>query len=250
MPTEIFEGRVEDWQEIVKPDFPIYEPLKEWLIFVREQKEGVPIFDTMQPELRITPRFSRKKSHEGFYWSIRCPSGQFTMNMHSRPEQGSDRRYQHLSKEMATWLPRWMQHFSVNATNRITLHYVNALNAATVPDFINAKGELSLNRILAVFSQIPGEHECLVPPFDCKATVRLIGRENANLGIEVSDWPNPQHGVAVRVDLRVDIQTDPRQNVGPTEVLSLIDWAHDRIVDRFEVIFTDQARASFDPVKV
>ncbi|PYK20736.1 MAG: hypothetical protein DME55_01355 [Verrucomicrobia bacterium] len=61
MSDEIFESHFEDWRAIVMPEYPVYEPLKQWLISVtatdREGEEGLPLFDPTQPELRITPRF-------------------------------------------------------------------------------------------------------------------------------------------------------------------------------------------------
>ena len=250
MTDEIFESRFEDWRALVEPEYPVYEPLKEWLILVkdREGDKGLPLFDTMQPELRITPRFSKKSSKEGFDWSIRCPSGQFTINMHSRPEQGSARRYGNLRSEFSRWLPKWIETFSVTSTSKITIHYVNLVNRDTVPLFITKKGELLLDQVLTVFSQIPGKHECLVPPFDCKVTVRLQGDNSSLLRLIVHDWSSdPRLGVAVRVDFVVEIGA-PKVGASVEGIVALLDWCHERIVERFEVVFTDKAKKTFEPV--
>jgi len=227
MPDEIFESRFEDWRTLVAPEYPAYEPLKQWLILVkdREQEEGLPLFDTMQPELRITPRFSKKTSKEGFDWSIRCPPGQLTVNMHSRPDQGLTRRYGNLRSEFGRWLPRWIENFSVESASKIAAHYVNLVNRHTVPKFVTEKGELLLGDVLTVFSRIPGQHEYLVAPFDCKATVQLQGDNKSLLRLTVSDWPDPGLAPAVRVDFIVEVLA-PKVGASAEGIMALLDWCH------------------------
>ncbi len=251
MSDEVFEGRFDEWRAIVEKEYPVYEPLTEWLIQVKDtdhREEGaIPLFDTMQPELRITPRFSRKSSKENFDWSIRCPRGQLTMNMHSRPTQGAERRYDTLRAEFSRWLPRWLAHFSVESMTRVTAHYVNLVNRHTVPAFVTKEGRLLLDQVVAVFSQIPGEHECLIPPYDCKATLLLQGQDGATLRLNVNDWSSKELGAAVRVDFIVDA---PAQNLEASgeKILQLLDWCHERIIERFEVVFTEKAKKTFEPV--
>ena len=242
---ELFESRFEAWKAIVQREYPIYEPLKEWLIMVKE-KEGIPLFDTIEPELRITPRFSKKRAAEGFDWSMRCPAGQFTMNMHSNPQQGSERRYRNLRTEFAEWLPKWLNHFSIESPKRVSIEYVNLINHQTLPDFTQP-GRILLDQVLTVFAQIPGDHEALVQPYECKATVLLRGREKATMRIEVKDWSKPEHGVGVRLDLAVVAHIfEGDTNSGA--LVNVIDWCHDRIIDRFEVVFTPKAKAAFKRV--
>lgn len=249
MADEIFESRFEQWRALISPEYPNYEPLKQWLILMkdRERDEGLPLFDTMQPELRITPRFSKKTSKEGFDWSIRCPAGQLTVNMHSRPDQGLTRRYGTVRAEFARWLPIWIEKFSVTTTSKITAHYVNLINRDTVPTFTTPTGELLLGQVLTVFSRIPGQHEHLIAPFDCKATLQLKGDNNSLLRLNVRDWSNPQLGPAVRVDFVVEIH-EPKVGTSVDGIMSLLDWCHERIVERFEVVFTDDAKKTFEPV--
>jgi hypothetical protein len=247
MSDELFESRFDDWSEEVKREFPHDEAVKQWLMPVRE-KEGVPIFETMQPELRITPRFSKKKEREGFDWSIRCPCGQFTMNLHSSREEGITRRYGTLRNSVAEWLPRWMQHFEVSSATKISLTYVNALTTATLPEFFDKEERLALDQVLTVFAGIPGNHTAVVPPFHCEVNVKLADLEDAKLGIELTNWSNPRHGRGLRLDFDVDILPPEKRPLGSTDILSLLDWAYERIIDRFEVVFTEQAKASFGPV--
>ncbi len=245
MSEELFESRFEEWRTTVEQEYPVYEPLKQWLIQV-EEKEGIPLFDTVEPELRITPRFSKKRGAEGFDWSVRCPSGQFTMNMHSSPVQGTERRYRNLRTEFSEWLPKWLNHFAVEAPNSVSMHYVNLINHQTLPAFTTGD-RIFLDQILTAFAQIPGEHEALIQPYECKATLLLKGREKATLRIEVNDWSTAQHGVAVRLDffVRAAIFEGERNS---DALVNVLDWCHDRIIERFEVVFTEKARAAFQPV--
>jgi hypothetical protein len=51
VPAEVYESRFEDWRALVAPEYPVYEPLKQWLILVkdRELEEDLPLFDTPRP---------------------------------------------------------------------------------------------------------------------------------------------------------------------------------------------------------
>ncbi len=245
VPEELFEERFDDWKTLVEAEYPVYEPLKEWLILV-EEKEGIPLLDTARPELRITPRFSRKPSKNGFDWSVRCAAGQLTMNMHSGSGDGENRRYQHLRNEYEKWLPKWIEHFGVKKLTCLNLHYVNLLNHDTVPDFFSPDGGLLLNKLLTMFSSVPGEHECIIQPYDCKVAVKLRDRPDSTCLIQVSSMSELEHDVAVKVDFVVQTplslaETDARS------VLALLDWEHEHILNRFEAVFTPEVKASFKP---
>jgi len=242
---ELFEDRFDDWRAFVEADYPLYEPLKEWLILV-EEKDEIPLLDTARPELRITQRFSKKPSREGFDWSIRCPAGQLTMNMHSKTCEGQIRRYHHLREEYEKWLPKWMEHFGAKELKKVNLHYVNILNRETVPGFFSPDGGLLLNKLLTMFSTVPGEHECIVQPYGCQVAVKLRDREESTFLIEVASMPGHGHDVAVKVDFVVQTPLSATE-CDPRSVLALLDWEHEHIVKRFEVVFTPEARASFKP---
>lgn len=245
IPEEIFEERFDEWREFVEAEYPVYEPLKEWIILV-EEKEGIPMLSSARPELRITHRFSKKTSKEGFDWSIRCPAGQFTMNMHSKPGKGDERRYSHLRSEFQRWLPKWIKHFSVSDLKRVTVHYVNYLTNETVPSFYSDPSHLEVEELLSVFTKIPGEHESIIPPYQCTANLVLPGRSNATLRIEVGSIPSGAPGLKLDLVAQVGLKGE---SADPYRLLELIDWAHARIIDRFEAIFTEKAKKSFSPVE-
>jgi uncharacterized protein (TIGR04255 family) len=245
IPEEIFEERFDEWRELVEAEYPVYEPLKEWLILV-EEKEGIPMLSTARPELRITHRFSRKSSKEGFDWSIRCPAGQLTMNMHSKLGKGDERRYSHLRSEFEQWLPKWIKHFSVSEFSRVTVHYVNHLTRETVPSFFSDQTHLEVEQLLSVFTTIPGEHESIIPPYQCTANLVLPGRPNATLRIEVGGIISGAPGLKLDLVAQVELKGE---SVTPAQLLELIDWTHARIIDRFEAVFTEKAKKSFSPVE-
>lgn len=242
---ELFESRFDEWRSLVEAEYPVYEPLKEWLLHV-EEKEGIPLLKTAQPELRITPRFSRKPSQDGFDWSIRCPRGQFTMNMHSEVGKGQERRHANLRTEYARWLPVWIKIFEVKKAARLVVIYVNKLNHESVPSFYTTAGHLQLDQLLTNFSSIPGRQEFIVPPYRCTANVKLHGEPKTVMGIEVQDVVNA-HGAAIQVNFScaIDILNEP---VSEDSFLTLMDKAHEHIIDRFEAVFTEKAKNSFDPV--
>jgi hypothetical protein len=162
------------------------------------------------------------------------------------PGQGAERRYKDLRKEFAKWLPKWMAHFGVQSSIKIGVQYVNLINRQTVPSFVDKQGSISLDRVITVFARIPGEHECVIPPFNCKATVQLQGRANAYMQIEMNSWASPQFVPGVVVNFSID--ADPLDDGCSAEsILGLMDWCHQRIIDRFEVVFTEEAKMTFKP---
>lgn len=240
---EKHESRFEEWRSLVEPAYPVYEPLKEWTLQVQEV-EGVPLLNDIKPALKITPRFSRKSAKDGFDWSIRCPAGQFTMNMHSEP--GSPRRFSHLQKEFQHWFPLWMKHFEVKTIHRIQLLYINRLNRHTIPQFTQDNGSLEVDKVLTVFTQIPGEHEMLVPPLDCRATVVLPEPPGAKLEIRLHDRSKERADLSL--DLRIQHSWEGQEAPSIEELAQTLETCHRRIVERFEVLFTQEARQSFGPI--
>jgi hypothetical protein len=166
MDAELFESRLASWDAIARAEFPVYEPLREWLLNI-EEKDDIPLWNTLKRELRITSRFSKKSSKEGFDWSLRCDGDQFTMNMHSNHRLL--RAYDDLRREYSKWLPLWMEHFQISEVESIHLIYVNLLNPETLSVFVRKDEDgsvrLDIDKALKVFVNNFGEHDLLVPPF-------------------------------------------------------------------------------------
>lgn len=242
MSEEQFAAGMDSWESLVKKEYPEEEPIIKWSLNM-EERDGVPLFETMQPELQITPRHARKPKREGFDWSIRSPRGKFVMNMLSMP--GTTRRYSHLKEECSRWLRQWFEHFSITTPTDVSLLYINHLRPDLTPGLYEPGGALLLENTLTIFSAVPGDHESIIPPLDCKMTVRLPGPPVAHLQIRLLDLEFSSKAPA----LGLYLQTAAKVPVGtrPDGILELLDWSHDRILERFEVLFTEQAKKSFDP---
>ena len=122
--AEQFFSRIESWKDIVAAEFPIYDPLTEWLLNIQE-KDGVPLFEEAEPEVVITHRFSRRNEHGDRTWSMRCPPDRLTLNLHSERNEPHD--FEELYSAMTKWLPRWSDHFGAANYPSVQLDYVNLL---------------------------------------------------------------------------------------------------------------------------
>jgi hypothetical protein len=148
--------------------------------------------------------------------------------------------YEHLREAFLRLYPSWKEEFGITKVKKLQLVYLNVLNQATLPEFHDGNS-LFLDRVLTVFSTIPGEHECLMPPCDCRVTVRLSEPENAALEIHLKDSPS-ERGMRLRLNVGVKL---PSADASLETVASLLDLCHKRIVERFELLFTAEARNSF-----
>jgi hypothetical protein len=52
---------------------------------------------------------------------------------------------------------------------------------------------------------------------------------------------------AVNINFVVNVRLDAGQS-SVEKIAELLDWAHDRIVDRFDLVFSQKAKSSFQPV--
>jgi hypothetical protein len=251
IPEEIFESRFEAWRNQVEAQYPIYEPLKQWDLMYAQKgdpTDPIPVLTSTTPQLRITPRFSRRLSKEGFDWSIRCPRDQFTMNVHPDPEDGSGRRYTQLRYEYLNWAEKWMKHFDVKSIGLIQLNYVNVLNKTTVPSFFSPDGQsFSLPQLINIFTNLSRPGEVMMPPFACQATVGFTNKKNATLSVQVQDATTSPLDVGVLVGFIATMQPEePEPSI--QKIAELLDWAHERILERFDMVFSDRAKESFEPV--
>jgi uncharacterized protein (TIGR04255 family) len=238
MKPEVYDERFSAWQEKVEAEFPINEPVKNWRVTI-QRVHDVP--SEFKPELEIIPRFSEKRSTEGYGWSIRCPLGQLTMNMHSSHKE--NRGYKDLRSRFPKWLKDWVTHFEVNDFDELTVHYVNILDQERLPSFSH-DGEIEIQKVLRVFFNISGENEAFTPPMDCRVTINLKGNPNGRLHIHATDKSS---GPNAAMTLNLVAVTELTKGQSVDEIVSLMDWCHDKIVERFEMIFTDEAKQSFKP---
>ncbi len=224
-------------------EFPIYDPLTEWLLNV-EERDGVPLFNEAEPEVLITHRFSRRNQSGERTWSMRCPPDRLVLNLHAERHDPHD--FNELHAAMANWLPRWTDHFAVNQFPKIQLDYVNLLGPHRTPDFVDAKGGIQINRLIEVFGKIPGNHVSIIAPYDCRVGL-LIEKNRCAANIHVHAVRSQDNALHVRVDLQV-LSTHATPMVGVDEALSELRYAHDVLIGQFEALFTKEAKISFEPI--
>lgn len=239
MDHDVYDRQFETWREMVIKDFPIDEPVKRWKVEIKKTG-GIP--SDFLPELEIEPRFSKKPGGKGFDWSIRCPEGHLTMNMHSWP--GLNRTYADLRECFPVWLAKWQEHFAVEKFKELCVHYVNALNPSTLPSFYEGKS-LEVQKVLKIFFNMSCENESFTPPLDCQMTIKLHDSPGGFLRIHAKD-DSSEAMAALQLDLLMSTELDTGKSI--EDILFLMDWCHDRIVERFELIFTDEAKTSFQPL--
>lgn len=241
MGDEAFVSNFPAWQSQLEKQFPIYEPVTEWRINA-DIKDSTVSFDPRKASLNIIPRFSKKTGKAGFDWSIRSPKGCLTMNMHSG--LNLTRSYQELRLEFEPWLQSWIDNFKVDEFQRVNLHYVNFLNRVAMPDFATNDGRLDIDKIITVFVHLPGQYQEIVPPLDCKLNLKLRSDPYATLLIHLLSQSGPGlPSPTLRLDFVVDALTP--SGTTKSELLDLLDWCHDRIIEQFQVVFTQEAIKSF-----
>lgn len=239
---EVFHENLESWKAEVVKQFPCDSSITQWMLNM-EERDGLPLLDTIRPELEITPRFSLVPESDGWDQSLRFPKGQLTINLHSAP--GDGRGFEALRALYFEWIPRWISHFKVSRAESVSLLYINELSKRTIPEFVADDGGLMVDKVLRVFTSIPGEHEQLLPPFDCKVTLLLKEPEGARMRIQLIDAP-PINGPRMILKVIVVAPLPPSQT---NQWASIIEECHKRIIERFEVLFTEESKASFLPVE-
>lgn len=240
---ETFFSKIEGWKTVVQKDFPLYDPLTEWLLNVQE-KEGIPLFNEAEPEVLITHRFSKRNQKGERTWSMRCPPDRIILNLHA--EQHDPHDFEELYAAMAKWLPRWTDHFEVNGFPGVQLTYVNLLGPRRTPNFVDANGGIQINRLIEVFGKIPGKHQSIIAPYDCKVGL-LIEKERCAANIHVHAVRSRDNVLHVRVDLQV-LAAHGVPMVSVDEALSELRYSHDVLIGQFEALFTKEAKKSFEPV--
>lgn len=244
---EVFAAKSEEWNEMVLAEYPVNESIRHWVMKAKQEEDGLPDLSSVRPLLQIIPRYSKKVAKEGFDWSIRCPRGQFTINMHSDPDQGESRRFQTLRHEFEEWVPRWIDHFEVKSIDRLELNYVNALTRVTLPDFMSDDDVLYLGRVIRPFADIPGEHLQIVAPYSCE--VNLLLKDKSTLRISIEDLISTRYGSGLQVNFVSSMSCPSEEIATASRILELLERAHGHIVERFEAVFTSEAKESFKPVE-
>jgi len=145
------------------------------------------------------------------------------------------------------WAERWLRHFEITRIGFLQLTYVNALNRQTVEPFFSPDGgKFMLSDIINIFVNIGGPGQSLMQPYACIANVNFEDKPNAGLTVQVSDILHPQNP-GVNVNFIVNVRMD-EERASVDKIAELLDWAHERILQKFEQVFLPKAKLFFEPI--
>jgi hypothetical protein len=246
IPPEVFFARFESWKSEILKDFPDYDPIQQWLINYTNREE-VPVLDEVPPQVRVTHRFWKRNLQNQRFMSMRVLPNRLTLNLH--PEYNDPHRYEELRDALMRWFPLWVAHFSATEFPQVHLDYINLLAAETTPQFVEPKtGAVHIGQALTVFASGPGKNQGITPPYDCQMGL-AIDRERGSffrlriLGLD----SRPNRGAAVRIDFQA--VTDRHDSpLTASEIRGEVEFLHEVMIEKFEAVFTDAAKISFQSV--
>ena len=243
--TETFYSQFESWRTLVTETFPEYDPIKEWMIKIEQNKEGMPLLGQGLPEVKITHRFWRRNELGKRFLSMRILPDKMTLNLHR--EEGRPHTYEELRHEVEQWFPRWYNHFGLTGCSTVQLHYVNILSPQVTPQLTDREGSVLVGKALKVFSGVPTRHHGIIPPYDCQMGLSIDPKRDCAFHLRVRGLlASSAQGSAVRVDFVAHID----KGIGGLSLSSVVveaDFLHQVMVEHFEAIFTDEAKQGFEP---
>jgi hypothetical protein len=241
--SDVYYARADELKEAMMAHFSIYEPQQEWLLNI-EHKNGVPQVHAIKPVVLIKHTF----------WHT-SPDGQKLVGCTVEPEKISiilrnlpnhTERFPTLKIWTEKIVPIWAKLLNPKISAAI-LDYANTLSRETVPTFINPNGSLAISEILTVFAGFPGKHQGIVPPYDCTMGLAIDQEQHVFLNLRVHGLPQIiSNGSAVQVDLQA-LKSPGKHGLTATEAIDSLDLLHKTVVDKFEIVFTPKAKATFQP---
>ena len=248
IPPEHFAARIDSWKQIAMGSFPVDNPIVQWVLEADEIKVGedigIPAFESVMPQVKVTQHLERRNERNKTVWSMRCPAEGFILSLHG--EKGKPHSFEELQGEMSMWLQRWVSHFEVKGFTTVMLDYVNLLGRRTTPKFVDdSSNSLEIDRLLNVFSRFEGSHVSLVQPYDCQASFLYTVDPVRVLRVRVHGLPPSRHGTEVRVDFSASMNKAATELVTPAEAVNEFNILHSMVIERFNRVFTDEAKESF-----
>ncbi len=240
MDTDEFPAKFDSWRGKVRDAFPFDTPRVVWDINI-EDKAGVPVLAKGGPTMRIRHWFHEYHPKESRGFAQQCEVGRMGINLLKDGDKVF--QFQDIESKFKEWLPIWAHHFGVQSFHGFALDYVNFLNPRTVPSFCTA-GKIHIGKVFKLFSSIPGPHITLIPPYDCEVNLLLDEKMPASGRIQV----RAAGADGLRVDMQMRSVRESKEvtiEQGFDEVLALHQW----MVTYFEVLFTDEAKESFEPIQ-
>jgi len=240
MPEEQFRIRADQWQTILKQEFPHAEAITEWVLAVTE-KDGMPVLDPSRQTMTLRHTFWRmagqKKDHGMQIWPDK-------ISFNLLGGLGNPRDFSELEQLRQMWLPRWASHFEISKCNGVTLEYVNLLSKETLPGFMEGP-VLQVGDALRLFANIPSPGGPLTPPFDFQINSEAETDPRSRFGAYCVSVPKAS---SPTMHLRFMASTyNPRRSVAIDSLADEIATMHDLILRQFDAYFTTKAKQSFEP---
>ncbi len=237
-----YETRIEQWREIVSAEFPEYDPVPQWTLNLK-QENGVPLFDSSPPEVHILHRYWRKSRGGKRAWCIQIRPNLISVNLLREPHDSH--RFEEIAAVLAEWLPRWQQHFEVVPIRGVTIEYVNVISHETTPQFATPRA-VDISKAFALFSSVPIPNYGLKPPYNCEITLICDKDMPCDLNIHVAGLTKEESKhPAVQIRFRASTAAASKK-LTVTSAIAEVFFAHSKIIDAFERLFTSDARQSFD----
>ncbi len=240
MPEEKFRVRADEWQTILKQEFPHAQAITEWVLAVTE-KDGMPVLDPDRQTMTLRHTFWRmtgqKKDHGMQIWPDK-------ISFNLLGGVGNPRDFSELEQLRQKWLPRWVSHFEISKCNGVTLEYINLLSKDTLPAFMNGN-ILNVGNALRLFDNIPSRLGPLIPPFDFQINSETETNPRSRFRVHCVSVPSPSTPV---MHLRFNASTyNPKRSVPIDDVANETAAMHDLILQQFDAYFTEKAKQSFEP---
>ena len=239
---EVFRPKAEEWQTIVKQEFPHVEMVTEWLLAVAE-KDGMPVLDPARQTMTVRHTFwqmaGKKKDHGIQIWPDKIA-------FNVLGGIGNPRDFDELEQLRERWLIRWATHFGVSTSTGVTLEYVNLLSKETLPTFVEGQ-RLKIGDAIRLFQILPSSLHQLHPPFDFQINVE--GETNPPshfrahcISVEGAP-PTPS------MQLRFTASTHKAdRSIAVEKVAGEAQIMHDLILRQFDAYFTPKAKETFERI--
>lgn len=240
---ETYEKQIPAWEALMRDPFPDYEPVTQWKLNVKQQQDGAPIFDPSSAEIIIHHRFWRKSPQGKRRWCIQVRPERLTVNLVRVDDDG--RKFEEISDVIASWLPRWVETFKVDKLHGVKIEYVNVISARVTPQFVTKEGGIRISDVFRLFSGVPMVHEGLAPPYECQMTIVCDKKLPCYLTVHVF---GSEYAGQPAIQIRFSAWTNTLKKIlAFPELADEVAFAHSKIVEAFENLFTPEAKKSFSP---
>jgi len=179
---------------------------------------------------------------------FRFRENQFSLTLNSGP--GSEVGFERLHQEFNFFVNDWTQHFDIESLLCVELEYVNLISKKTTPALISEDGSVNLGDALNIFTAREIGGAGVIPPYNCQMGILIDAETGRSFHMRVKGLEQLLDGAsAVRVDFKASRQ---KTNIELTaiEVAEECAKLHLVVWNKFNAIFSDKAKASFDPIPI